>query len=117
MKKGFFASKNSKILIRFLLIIIDLFSLLWTLTRKLNFNRFFIHVTSMRVDLNCSYAKLVSNKIGIFSQFAGSAYFCGFPLQTLRIPQISRQNLRDRYWYAEFIEVLQNESTYLLEHV
>ena len=40
MKKDFVASKNSKIIINFYLIMIELFSLLWTLTVKLNYNRF-----------------------------------------------------------------------------
>ena len=80
MKKGFFASKNSNIMIRFLLIIIDLFSLFWTLTRKLNFNQFFIHLTSMRADLNCSYENLVSNKIRNPLTVCGLRLFLRIPL-------------------------------------
>ena len=40
--------RGNKIL--FLSIIIDLFSLLWTLTMKLSFNRFFSHFTEMRIS-------------------------------------------------------------------
>ena len=77
--------RGNKVL--FLSIIIDLFSLLWTLTMKLSFNRFFSHFTEMRISTHIKSflsfkLKLVTLVICCSIEFFSTLlrYFCYFSI-------------------------------------